>query len=552
MAFSLAILKFDWSEHLVLGTRGLAGFAWSMISIAGSFWAIRACLAAATPGWLRELAGIRSHVTDCVVGMDLELELKVCRRLRANMGNALGISSENKDGVRCFWLMKQTYLYLHIFQIHNPSSWKDIYVFDSSTSSFVRAVSDQEAGEANIRFCPPRHHSPKQMDSFQQTMLLASAVCKTAEVFVLCFMGAGLVSLTTALPWGVFVLGGLYLSYRADSNAPTRDIIAGRLPTSVSAGGPFKVVLNVQNPVKSSLSWQVFWTLGGTISTISYALTLYFLSFHQTQTIICWFAFRLVDYYGCSFVHNEGDSSQPPPPLEFSSYTLQSLPPDLKPRIFDLILATSRYQSLVHVRGTQSYEDDHFSSQQVISMITLPTLTQQYPAYELLNQGHTSFTVDIVGIIGDTLLSSAAWIMGSEWTPTDLYDCCIVSFRNSKSSANPLINVPCARVLSSPFKPKVDDHIPQIVPKGTPNSGVGIEWIYFIPLNHKTFLVLQRPPQLSCKGVHRGQVMSHEEVTDMLSKGTLNISMTHVDQVKETIALSQLAYHKLLSIGVKS
>lgn len=99
LAIVLAILKFDWSDQLVLGSRGVAGLAWSMISISGSFWAIRACLAAAVPSWLRELAGIRSPATDSAVGMDLEFDLKVCKKLRANMGEALGISAGNRPGV---------------------------------------------------------------------------------------------------------------------------------------------------------------------------------------------------------------------------------------------------------------------------------------------------------------------------------------------------------------------------------------------------------------------------------------------------------------------
>jgi hypothetical protein len=61
------------AESLTLGSRGAAGMAWAAISAFGSFSIIKACVAAATPGWLRETLGVRSPRTDSAVGLSLNL-----------------------------------------------------------------------------------------------------------------------------------------------------------------------------------------------------------------------------------------------------------------------------------------------------------------------------------------------------------------------------------------------------------------------------------------------------------------------------------------------
>lgn len=61
------------SESLTLGSRGAAGMPWAAISAFGSFSIIKACIAAATPGWLRETLGVRSSCTDSAVGLSLNL-----------------------------------------------------------------------------------------------------------------------------------------------------------------------------------------------------------------------------------------------------------------------------------------------------------------------------------------------------------------------------------------------------------------------------------------------------------------------------------------------
>ena len=89
---------------LVLGNRGAAGLVWGSISAFGSSSVIKACASAASPGWLRQMLGLRTASSDKAVGLDLSLspEKRVARRMRATLDEPgpIGVSclSDDPDG----------------------------------------------------------------------------------------------------------------------------------------------------------------------------------------------------------------------------------------------------------------------------------------------------------------------------------------------------------------------------------------------------------------------------------------------------------------------
>ena|SRR5947207_333176 len=83
------------AESLTLGNKGAAGLVWATISIFGAVSIVKACIAAATPGWLRETLGVRNKETDCAVGLALDLDMKYLRS-RNRIGGAVGIICEVK------------------------------------------------------------------------------------------------------------------------------------------------------------------------------------------------------------------------------------------------------------------------------------------------------------------------------------------------------------------------------------------------------------------------------------------------------------------------
>jgi hypothetical protein len=87
----------------VLGGKGPAGLVWGTVSAFGTSSVIKACACAASPGWLRQIVGLRTPVFDGEIGMELSLspDSKVARIARTSLESPLGIScnAENLDRV---------------------------------------------------------------------------------------------------------------------------------------------------------------------------------------------------------------------------------------------------------------------------------------------------------------------------------------------------------------------------------------------------------------------------------------------------------------------
>jgi hypothetical protein len=68
-----ALIGSTTAESLILGSRGAAGLPWASSSAFGSLFLTRACIAAATPSWLRDTLGVRNPSCDAAVGLSLNL-----------------------------------------------------------------------------------------------------------------------------------------------------------------------------------------------------------------------------------------------------------------------------------------------------------------------------------------------------------------------------------------------------------------------------------------------------------------------------------------------
>lgn len=78
------------AENLVLGSRGPAGLPWATMSTFGSVFLIKACIAACTPGWLRDTVGVRNNRCDAAVGLAYRLGLSV--KPDMPVGDAAGVA----------------------------------------------------------------------------------------------------------------------------------------------------------------------------------------------------------------------------------------------------------------------------------------------------------------------------------------------------------------------------------------------------------------------------------------------------------------------------
>jgi len=78
------------AESLTLGSRGAAGLPWAAMSSFGSFYLVKACIAASMPGWLRETVGVNSPLCRTILGVSSTLDKKTM--LKVSPGSPVGIS----------------------------------------------------------------------------------------------------------------------------------------------------------------------------------------------------------------------------------------------------------------------------------------------------------------------------------------------------------------------------------------------------------------------------------------------------------------------------
>lgn len=128
----------------------------------------------------------------------------------------------------------------------------------------------------------------------------------------------------------------------------------------------------------------------------------------------------------CSFICQKG-SAGPFTIRHSSSATGTNFLWSFKKRVRPLTSALSTYQMHVHPRRFHSYRED-----------TQPTtiLSDISSAFPLppTAQPQSTINLSIVSIAGDTFLSSVACMLGSKLTKTDLYNCCLVTFKTAKGS----------------------------------------------------------------------------------------------------------------------
>ena len=156
------------------------------------------------------------------------------------------------------------------------------------------------------------------------------------------------------------------------------------------------------------------------------------------------------------------------------------LPAHLKPRLRSLVLALSKYQMHIHPRRLYCYEEDRESLVPVGEICSSFHLTPQ-------EVDRRSAEITIKSVIGDTLLSSAAWVFGLQMPAMDFYDTCVVIVEQEGRS----IAIPAARVLTDAPPPRRDVEIglgPQYPPKGGSNRGKDIAWWYWIPCEDGSWL----------------------------------------------------------------
>jgi hypothetical protein len=345
------------------------------------------------------------------------------------------------------------------------------------------------------------------------------------------------------------------------------DVILGELPTWKKAGGEKKVVLGLLADPRTSIWWRLMWSFGGLLYAGSLVLTYFILSKMTPEFTLAWVGFQ-VAWLACRvLVYYFTDPLEPITDRMMVDQQWQALDFSMKTRVLSLTLAAAQYQIHIHPRGIKAYSDDCFSPQYIMNLLSEPQKLQMscnLPSHFDPSKS-SSIDIEITAVIGDTVLSSAMWIVGSDKSPMDMYDSCVVflSFpppppsRSSPSLGLPpaasTFAIPAARVVSEQDNPQfnrpdTEKWAPLFVPRGASvySEDNQILW-YWIPCGPNRWLQVKSKNQ-TVLGRCTADVLDDGQLSALLGAGALNISLTHAKEVKEVVELSSSGVKALFSL----
>ena len=498
--------------------------------------------------------------------------------------------------------------------------WKEVYAFDDPTSRLIKSIPEAWSNSPSIQVYkefsvdtkspfssstsirsnksfsspagtisgedinlsvytyPPYQYYYQHHVKFQ-LLMLGLSMFKVGECFALWWIsGSPLLSLATSLSWMYFFIVAVIVE--VDDLDKTRkpqdpdglvDILSGQLPrmTRSGAGGTRKIILGAfQNP-RNTTRRKIMWGMGVLVCLFAIVFTYIVLSHESNKILFLWVSFQFLWTFVRIIVHHFAESMNNSVDRVLTERTWSTLPSPLRDRVVKLMSALASYLTSFHPRGEIAYRTATVAPEELRVIIFDSSPSLYYPLPKDIDlfpvRKKRLIEIDISAVIGDPTLSSAAWIAGARHlTPTDLYDCCIISFRicTLKLDARQVITIPCARVLSglpivfSKFwqwsQPEIDEEVTRLpgprrfIPKHAGNTGGN--WCYFAPCERGLWLYFKKDMSEDVVGKHTAETLTDIQVTAMLAAGDMNISLSHVDDIKQIVDVSEQARQILLQI----
>lgn len=438
--------------------------------------------------------------------------------------------------------------------------FEEIYALDEWSAGPLRSCTTLEQGDplqAHLYMRDPQWAPSHRSQAKANLLYTLLTTTKVVEMYLLYHYGSLRIFWITGVTWSYFFLCAIILQLFDSIRMPYLgkhekciDIVVGRLPTPSAIGGERKVLFGVPlNPRKHPL-WQAIWITGSIVCVCALVGTYVLLPKEPAVCFQIWLTFQLAWLLLRSILFHFARKTDDAKHIITPMVTKEYQPLHFNRRLLGLSVALSRYQMLNHPRGAYSYTGD------ANDPATIKTHFDEghwefLDHFQLPEQATVGAKIEIsvVAVIGDTLLSSVAWLMGSPLTGMDLYDTCILVVR---SADNQTSLIPACRVLSGLCDPNKDAD-PELtmpsrfMPKGVSNSGADISWRYWIPcggnkwISCHTIFATPTKQSLVITGKQEMVVTSAENITEQLRRGELLVSMTSVKDVEDVVALSAAA-----------
>jgi hypothetical protein len=435
---------------------------------------------------------------------------------------------------------------------------REVYAFDQVKANVLNSIPPSTPGEDLKVFSYVRDPWYKVVASHQfwldSTLLGLSVVAKLAEVFVQWTYGAHVLALITFMIWVFFFIAAMVLhlhGMRRHRPASEIDTVAGSLPTCSTVGGSRKVLLGIPRARRQHFLWKIVWAVGaiaGVFAVISTYLALG--RSESAQVFFIWAGFQILWLGSRSAIYYVLSDREMQYQVSVEGKPWSKVNPQERARVSNLVFALSKYLQHMHPRSILSYLDD---------VDTISSSDWRPPekvlSYSLPCSNETTVEISVASDVGDTLLAGVAWIFGSKRGGFDFYDTCVIIL----NIVDGTIAVPAARVLSGkPPLQRTDSewgvqasHLPRggVLPQGNRSLPYteDLRWCYWVPCSNGNWLYFTTPATKTT-GTREASIWTDQQVTDTLARGELWVSLKHVDEVKDIIENSALAYDYLLQL----
>jgi len=486
--------------------------------------------------------------------------------------------------------------------LEHKIKWEEIYAFDKLISRGFAGLSDDKPQNAvtpdkntlrdsqahvarrNIKkrsehidmtpdvylysvnpFYPPH-------DSWFQISVLLLSLAKVGEGLVLRRL-AGNIGIVTLIPWAYFFLVACIVEAReiiVARRPPVLDgefdIIVGQFPNmkQITESSPrTRIIIGAPRNPRKAIWWKAAWALGALICLLVTGFTYLSLAQQTNEIVVLWLMFQAFWFLGRILVHNSAESPmQAMAPRLLYKRSWETLSGTLRDRVVNLLMALSKYTISVHPRREDAYWDNVSTASELRRIITETPIMLNYPLSESLkssNYNTSQVDIEIHSIIGDPTLISAVWLANIPGlTFENMYDTCILSLKLPLFGAtSQYATMPCVRFLVSgsasdslPFDEETNeplDSAPHFYLKSRLPE-FPCTWWYLIPAGEGSWLVIRQDVLSPALGKHSAEVMSDERVTAILSRGNVQNSITHVDDVKSALDNSRKARETLTEI----
>lgn len=527
------------AEALALGLAAAVGLPWAPISTFGAVHVIKVSLAAVIPDRVREALGLRSKIVDSAVGMSLEID---------NTKAFHNIDSEAPCGI----LVPYVDYDYDLKEVGRSAPANElprvVFAFERNTASIISNLPSTSPGEKLEIYQFSKDRGPDGAHNIlNDRIALAASLLKLTEVYALWKFGATTIWWVTGLAWGHgFLAASIILAFdlsRESSKLGQVDIVTGELPSPLLPGGPRKIVLGLPCNVRRHYMWRIAWGSGAFVNCFSVLCIFLFLGPQSTDIVYIWVGFQIfwlllrTLIYNFLTVGHSRRSIMVSQPWEMAGFPARR-------RVVGLLIGLAQQQITTHPRGVYSYQEDLVNATEIMRLYKTAgcRLYEALPLAKFTDDQRTGIT--IVGIVGDTVLRSSAWLQGAAVLSPDLYDCVLVFVE----IAGGVFAVPGVRVLSGLSLGDIENRVSGFEPRGTSNNGLLVSWEYWIPVEDgdlgRCWLEARG---MEVKGV-KTAILTQKELQNKLQGGGLNISLVQLGDVERTLEQSREAAGALMQL----